>query len=63
MVYIIEDINTDFINELYNEILIYNNDNNMNVNMCKLIIPYPKSCTHPSDAILKMNNLIIMQKI
>jgi len=60
-IYIIEDINTDFINELYNEISSYNTDNNIRVNICKLIIPYPKKFNHPVENILKMNNLIIIQ--
>ncbi len=62
-IYIIEDINLDFIDELFNDIKEYNINNNISVNLCKLIIPYPKKFTHPIEAILKMNNLIIIQKI
>ena len=62
-IYIIEDINLDFINELYDEILDFNKSHNININIVKLIIPYPKKFTHPSAQILKMNNLIIIKKL
>ena len=62
-IYIIEDINLDFIDDLYDEVLSYNNDNNINVNIVKLIIPWPKKFVHPDARILKMNNLIIIQKL
>lgn len=62
-IYVIEDINLDFINQLYDEILEYNKDNSINCNIIKLIIPYPTKFTNPSPTILKMNNLIILQKL
>jgi hypothetical protein len=62
-VYIIEDINLDFIDQLHDEILEYNKDNSINCNIIKLIIPWPEKFTHSHSTILKMNNLIILQKI
>ena len=62
-IYIIEDINLDFIDKLYDEIISYNNDNIINVNIVKLIIPWPIKFVHPSPYILNMNNLIIIQKL
>jgi len=62
-IYIIEDINLDFIDQLFDEIKNYNNDNNIEFNIVKLIIPWPTKFTHPCDIILKMNNLIILQKL
>jgi DNA-dependent RNA polymerase auxiliary subunit epsilon len=62
-IYIIEDINIDFIDQLYGEILEYNKDNSINCNSIKLIVPWPENFTHPSPAMLKMNNLIILQKL
>jgi hypothetical protein len=60
-IYIIEDINLDFIDNLYNEIITYNNSNSINCNIIKLIIPWPIKFRHPFDYIMKMNNLIILQ--
>lgn len=62
-IYIIEDVNLDFIDCLYNEINSYNSQNNITCDIVKLIIPYPKKFTHPSNDILKMNNLIILKKL
>ena len=62
-IYIIEDINLDFIDNLFDEIKIYNENNNINFNIVKLIIPYPKKFTHIFENILKMNNLLIIQKL
>ena len=62
-IYIIEDIHLDFIDKLYNEIIDYNKDTNINFNIVKLIIPWPKKFIHSSPDLLKMNNLFIIQKI
>lgn len=61
-IYIIEDINLDFIDKLCEEIEMHNNNNNINCNIIKLIIPWPKKFSHFSPYIIKMNNLIILQK-
>jgi hypothetical protein len=61
-IYIIEDVNVDFIDNLYNEIIKYNLEHDLTCDIIKLIIPYPKKFTHPGEAICKMNNLIILQK-
>ena len=60
--FIIEDVNLDFIDLLYDKIVEFNMDNNISCNIIKLVIPWPEKFTHPSDIILKMNNLIILQK-
>jgi hypothetical protein len=62
-IYIIEDINVDFIDKLYDEIKAYNTEHNLNCDMKKLIIPYPVKFTHPSEVILKMNNLIFIKNL
>ncbi len=63
-IYIIEDIDLHFIDKLYDEINEYNVTNNIDFNIVKIyIIPYPHTFTHPSDAISRMNNLIILQKL
>ena len=62
-IYIIEDINLDFINQLQNDITLFNTNNNMNIELIKLIIPYPLKFTHPLEIILKMNNLLILKKL
>jgi hypothetical protein len=62
-IYIIEYINSDFIDCLYNEIKSYNSNNNINCDIVKLLIPYPKKFVHSSDSILKMNNLIVLKKL
>ena len=61
-IYIIEDVNLDFIDKLHDDILRYCADNNISVDIEKLIIPYPPNFNHPSEAILKMNNLIFIKK-
>lgn len=62
-IYIIEDVNLDFIDKLYADINIFCLDNKIPVSTEKLIIPYHSSFKHPSSQILKMNNLIIIKKI
>lgn len=62
-IYIIEDVNTDFIDKLYNEILLWSNNNNIKIDIIKKIIDYPAKFTHPSESILKMNNLIFIKKL
>lgn len=59
-IYIIEDVNLDFIETLYNDIVLFNGSNKYFVK--KIIIPWPKKFTHPLEKILKMNNLIIIHK-
>lgn len=62
--YIIEDIHLDFIDILYNDIIDFCNNNDIKINIVKLIIPYPKKFCHPlTNTILKMNNLIFIKKI
>jgi hypothetical protein len=62
-IYIIEDINLDFINQLRDDIITFNTNNNINMELIKLIIPYPLKFTHPLESILKMNNLLILKKL
>ena len=62
-IYIIEDINLDFIDKLQNDIIIFNTNNNINMEIVKLIIPYPLKFTHSLESILKMNNLLILKKL
>jgi len=62
-IYIIEDINLDFINQLQNDIITFNTKNYINMEIVKLIIPYPLKFTHPLESILKMNNLLILKKL
>jgi hypothetical protein len=62
-IYIIEDISLDFINQLQNDIIILNRNNNINMELIKLIIPYPSNFTHLTESILKMNNLLILKKL
>ena len=62
--YIIEDIHLNFIDTLYNNIIDFCNENNIKINIVKLIIPYPKKFYNPStEYIMKMNNLIFIKKI
>lgn len=61
-VYIIEDISLDFIDNLEDCINDYNNINKLEMDMVKLIIKYPPKFTHPHENLLKMNNLLILQK-
>ena len=62
-IYIIEDVNLDFIDKLYNDINSFCLNNNIIINIEKLIIPYPKQFTHSCPKIIKMNNLIIIHKL
>lgn len=62
-IYIIEDINLNFINQLHNDITLFNTNNNINMELIKLIIPYPSKFTHPLETILNMNNLLILKKL
>jgi hypothetical protein len=62
-IYIIEDISLDFIDKLQNDIVIFNTNNNINMEIVKLIIPYPLKFTHSLESILKMNNLLILKKL
>jgi len=63
-IYIIEDINLDFIIQLYINIIEYCKINNIFIEIEKLIIPYPAKFTHVlNNNILKMNNLILIKKI
>jgi hypothetical protein len=61
-IYIIEDINLDFIDKLYDDILSYCTDNNISIDIEKLIIPWPRNYRHPNETIMKMNNLIFIKK-
>lgn len=64
--FIIEDINLDFIDILFNEIININNlpENKIfDFTVAKLVIPWPKKFTPPDEHLSKMNNLIIVQKI
>jgi hypothetical protein len=62
-IYIIEDISLDFINQLRDDITTFNTNNNINIELIKLIIPYPLKFTHSLESILKMNNLLILKKL
>ena len=62
-IYIIEDVNLDFVDQLYINIIEYCKINNIFIEIEKLIIPYPAKFTHVSNSILKMNNLILIKKI
>lgn len=62
-IYIIEDIHTNFIDKLYDEILLWSNNNNIKIDIIKKIINYPKKFTHPEMSIMNMNNLIFIKKL
>jgi len=62
-IFIIEDVDLEFIDGLYNEIISYNNNNNINLNIVKIKIPWPTKFTHGCPHILRMNNLIVLQKL
>jgi hypothetical protein len=63
-IYIIEDCHLNFIDTLYNNIIDYCNENNIKIDIVKLIIPWPKKFFHPfTNTILQMNNLIFIKKI
>jgi hypothetical protein len=61
-IYIIEDVDTLFIDDLYNQISSFCINDGIECDLEKLIIPWPKKFTHPYERILRMNNLIIMHK-
>jgi len=60
---VIEDITLDFIDTLYDEIVEHNEYKQMKYNIIKLIIPYPRKFKHIHANMMKMNNLIIIQKL
>jgi hypothetical protein len=62
-IYIIEDINLDFIDNLYDSINKFLNENLLTADLEKLIMPWPPGFNHPSPVILKMNNLIVIKKL
>ena len=62
-IYIIEDVNLDFIEQLYLHIIGYCVTKNICIEHEKLLIPYPPKFTHHLSKILKMNNLIIIKKM
>ena len=62
-IYIIEDVNLDFINKLYTDINQFCLDNNILISIEKIIIPYPTKFKHTSVELLKMNNIIIIKKL
>jgi hypothetical protein len=62
-IYVIEDITLDFIDTLYDEIVEHNEYKEMKYNIIKLIIPYPRKFKHIHANMMKMNNLIIIQKL
>ena len=62
-IYIIEDVNLDFINILYNGIILFNEEKlQKKYDVKQLILPWPVKFTHPCEKILKMNNLIFIHK-
>lgn len=61
-IYIIEDISTDFIDKLYDAIVLWSENNNIKIDIIKKIINYHHKFTHPHEHILKMNNLIFIKK-
>lgn len=62
-IYIIEDINLDFIDDLFEYISKYNDENGIKYKIQKLIIPYPRKFQSGTSDIMKMNNLIFIQKL
>jgi hypothetical protein len=62
-IYIIEDIHTNFIDQLYDEILVWSNNNNIKIDIIKKIISYPKKFNHHDARIMNMNNLIFIKKL
>ena len=61
-IFIIEDVNIEFLDILCIHIKEFNSKNNVDVEIVPLKIPYPSKFTHPHSHILKMNNLIFMKK-
>jgi hypothetical protein len=62
-IYIIEDINLDFIDNLYNDIKKFCNNSLIKIDIEKILIPWPLNFTHACKKILNMNNLIIIKKL
>lgn len=62
-IYIIEDVNLEFIDNLFETICKYNDEIGIKYKIQKLIIPYPPNFTPSSSDILKINNLIFIQKM
>jgi len=63
-IYIIEDISLDFIDQLMSDIIAYNQLKNINCQIEKLIIPWPKKFLHWQGAdsdTMKMNNLLFIK--
>ena len=50
--YIIEDVNLNFIDELFDEIKGFNKETNTQSNMKKLVLPWPEKFSHPSTYIM-----------
>jgi hypothetical protein len=62
-IYIIEDVNLDFIDNLYDSINKFLIENSLIADLEKIIIPWPPGFNHPCPVILKMNNLIVIKKL
>lgn len=61
--YIIEDIDLNFIDKLYNNIITFNLNLSDTFQVKKLIIPYPKKFIHSHGPLMRMNNLIFIKKL
>jgi hypothetical protein len=61
-IYIIEDVNLDWIEDLSADISTFNTSNNIDYTIETLIIPWPKKYVPWTDNILNYNNLIVIQK-
>jgi hypothetical protein len=62
-IYIIEDINLDFIDQLMTDIVGFNRLHNIDCHIEKLVIPWPKKFSHSSTGIMNMNNLLFIKKL
>jgi hypothetical protein len=62
-IFIIEDINLDFIDFLFDEVKKFCEDSKIEIEIEKVIIPWPSTFSHNSAKILNMNNLIFVKKI
>jgi hypothetical protein len=60
-VYIIEDVNLHFIDELLYEIKSFNEEHGIHARIKKLEIPWPKNFHNSYPNIMDMNNLIFLQ--
>jgi hypothetical protein len=60
-VYIIEDVNLHFIDELMNEIKTFHDEHGISARMKKFEIPWPKNFNNKYLNIMDMNNLIFVQ--